>query len=72
MGLDADEERHLIFTFTKLNPSPARRRTGAQPPPLWSGEEHLRELLGDRVELETLERDVREMEYLLTVGRKRS
>ena len=26
---------------------------GAQPPPLWGGEEHLRGLLGDRVELHT-------------------
>jgi SAM-dependent methyltransferase len=34
---------------------------GVQPPPLWGGEDHLRELLGDRVELETLERDVLEV-----------
>ena len=31
---------------------------GAQPPPLWGGEDHLRGLLGDRVELEKVERDV--------------
>jgi len=31
---------------------------GAQPPPLWGGEEHLRGLLGDRVALTQQERDV--------------
>jgi SAM-dependent methyltransferase len=31
---------------------------GAQPPPLWGSEAHLRELLGHRVEVRTLERDV--------------
>jgi hypothetical protein len=34
---------------------------GAQPPPLWGGEDHLRELFGDRVEWGTLERDVLEV-----------
>jgi SAM-dependent methyltransferase len=34
---------------------------GAQPPPLWGGEEHLRGLLGDRVELEKLEKGVLEV-----------
>lgn len=34
---------------------------GAQPPPLWGGEDHLRGLLGDRVELEKVERDVLEV-----------
>jgi SAM-dependent methyltransferase len=34
---------------------------GAQPPPLWGGEAHLRDLLGERVELERLERDVLEV-----------
>jgi SAM-dependent methyltransferase len=29
---------------------------GAQPPPLWGGEGHVRELFGDRVELETVEK----------------
>src|SRR3954454_23316885 len=29
-----------------------------QPPPLWGGEDHLRALLGDRVELERVERDI--------------
>jgi SAM-dependent methyltransferase len=31
---------------------------GVQPPPLWGGEDHLRELFGDRVEIEKLERGV--------------
>jgi SAM-dependent methyltransferase len=30
---------------------------GAQPPPLWGSEEHVRELFGDRVELHTLVRE---------------
>jgi SAM-dependent methyltransferase len=34
---------------------------GAQPPPLWGGEDHLRDLLGDRVELETIEKGVLEV-----------
>jgi SAM-dependent methyltransferase len=38
-------------------PAPA----GAQPPPLWGGEEHLRGLLGDRVQLSTSRRDVLEV-----------
>jgi SAM-dependent methyltransferase len=34
---------------------------GAQPPPLWGGEDHLRELFGDRVVFHTLTRDVLEV-----------
>lgn len=34
---------------------------GAQPPPLWGGEEHLRGLLGDRVDLEKVEKGVLEV-----------
>ncbi|MGN6588382.1 MAG: class I SAM-dependent methyltransferase [Solirubrobacterales bacterium] len=34
---------------------------GVQPPPLWGGEDHLRELFGEQVELERLERDVLEV-----------
>lgn len=48
----------LFGTMKPFAPPPP---PGAQPPPLWGGEEHLRELLGDRVELETLERDVLEI-----------
>jgi SAM-dependent methyltransferase len=48
----------LFRTIGPFAPTPP---PGAQPPPLWGGEEHLRELLGDRVELDTLERDVLEV-----------
>lgn len=34
---------------------------GAQPPPLWGGEEYLRDLLGEEVELETVEKGVLEV-----------
>jgi SAM-dependent methyltransferase len=34
---------------------------GAQPPPLWGGEDHLRELFGDRVELDKVEKGVLEV-----------
>jgi SAM-dependent methyltransferase len=34
---------------------------GAQPPPLWGGEDHLRGLLGDRVELTKVEKGVLEV-----------
>jgi hypothetical protein len=45
----------LFRTMAPFAPPPP---PGAQPPPLWGSEDHLRELLGDRVELRTLERDV--------------
>jgi SAM-dependent methyltransferase len=48
----------LFRTIGPFAPTPP---PGAQPPPLWGGEDHLGELLGDRVELETLERDVLEV-----------
>ena len=48
----------LFRTIGPFAPTPP---PGAQPPPLWGGEEHLRELLDDRVDLETLERDVLEV-----------
>jgi SAM-dependent methyltransferase len=44
----------LFRTMGPFMPAPP---PGAQPPPLWGSEEHLRELLGERVELETLERE---------------
>ncbi|MET0306347.1 MAG: methyltransferase domain-containing protein [Solirubrobacterales bacterium] len=47
--------------FRTIGPFAPPPPPGAQPPPLWGGEDHLRELLGDRVELETLERDVLEV-----------
>ena len=47
--------------FRTMGPFAPPPPPGAQPPPLWGGEEHLRELFGDRVEFETLERDVLEI-----------
>lgn len=48
----------LFRTMGPFAPAPP---PGAQPPPLWGVEEHLRELFGERVELEQLERDVLEV-----------
>jgi SAM-dependent methyltransferase len=45
----------LFKTMGPFMPAPP---PGVQPPPLWGREDHLRELFGDRVELEKLERDV--------------
>ena len=45
----------LFRTMGPFMPAPP---PGAQPPPLWGSEDHVRELFGDRVELETLERDL--------------
>jgi SAM-dependent methyltransferase len=47
--------------FKTMGPFAPPPPPGAQPPPLWGSEEHLRGLLGDRVELRTLERDVLEV-----------
>jgi len=47
--------------FRTIGPFAPPPPPGAQPPPLWGGEEHLRELLGDGVELDTLARDVLEV-----------
>ena len=44
----------LFRTMGSFAPPPP---PGAQPPPLWGGEDHVRELFGDRVEWRTLERD---------------
>jgi SAM-dependent methyltransferase len=44
----------LFREMGKFMPPPP---AGAQPPPLWGSEEHVRELFGDRVELETVEKD---------------
>ncbi len=48
----------LFRTIGPFAPTPP---PGAQPPPLWGGEEHLGDLFGDRVEFERLERDVLEV-----------
>lgn len=47
--------------FRAMGPFAPTPPPGAQPPPLWGGEEHLRELLGERVELGRLERGVLEV-----------
>ena len=43
----------LFKTMGGFMPAPP---PGVQPPPLWGSEDHLRELFGDRVELENVER----------------
>jgi SAM-dependent methyltransferase len=43
--------------FKTMGPFAPPPPPGAQPPPLWGGEDHVRELFGDRVDLHTLERD---------------
>lgn len=48
----------LFRTIGPFAPAPP---PGAQPPPLWGGEDHLRELLGERVELDRLDRDILEV-----------
>jgi SAM-dependent methyltransferase len=48
----------LFKTMAEFAPPPP---PGAQPPPFWGSEEHLRGLLGDRVELRPLQRDVLEI-----------
>jgi SAM-dependent methyltransferase len=45
----------LFRTMGPFAPSPP---PGAQPPPLWGREDHVRELFGDRVEVRAFERDV--------------
>ena len=43
--------------FKTMGPFAPPPPPGAQPPPLWGGEEHVKELFGDRVDFRTLERD---------------
>ena len=54
-------EGMLGALFRTMGPFAAPPPPGAQPPPLWGSEDHLRELMGDRVEWRTLERDVLEI-----------
>ena len=54
-------EGMLGALFRLMGPFAAPPPPGAQPPPLWGSEEHLRELMGARVEWRTLERDVLEI-----------
>ena len=54
-------EGQIGALFKTMGPFAPAPPPGAQPPPLWGGEEHLRELFGDLVEWRTLERDVLEV-----------
>jgi SAM-dependent methyltransferase len=47
--------------FRTMGPFAPPPPPGAQPAPLWGGEDHVRELFGDRVEWRMLERDVLEI-----------
>jgi SAM-dependent methyltransferase len=47
--------------FRTMGPFAPPPPPGAQPPPLWGREAHVRELFGDRVDFRTLERDVLEV-----------
>ena len=44
--------------FRAMGPFAPPPPPGAQPPPLWGGEDHLRELFGERVDWRTLEREM--------------
>jgi SAM-dependent methyltransferase len=44
--------------FRTMGPFAPPPPPGAQPPPLWGGEDHVREVFGDRVAWRTLERDM--------------
>jgi len=54
-------EGMLGALFRTMGPFAAPPPPGAQPPRLWGSEDHPRELMGDRVEWQTLERDVLEI-----------
>ncbi|HYY83342.1 MAG TPA: class I SAM-dependent methyltransferase [Beijerinckiaceae bacterium] len=47
--------------FRAMGPFAPPPPSGAQPPPLWGSEDHVREMFGDRVDLHTLERDTLEV-----------
>jgi SAM-dependent methyltransferase len=47
--------------FRAMGPFMPPPPEGAQPPPLWGGEDHLRNLLGDRVELDKVEKGILEV-----------
>jgi len=47
--------------FRTMGPFAPPPPPGAQPPPLWGNPDHVRELFGDRVDLEMLERHVLEV-----------
>ena len=47
--------------FRTMGPFAPPPPAGAQPPPLWGSEDHLRELFGDRVRFRLLERQIIEV-----------
>jgi SAM-dependent methyltransferase len=47
--------------FKTMGPFAPPPPPGAQPPPLWGSEAHVRELFGDRIQIRTEERDVLEV-----------
>ena len=47
--------------FRTMGPFAPPPPPGAQPPPLWGGEDHVKELFGDRVDLRTLDREMLEI-----------
>jgi ubiquinone/menaquinone biosynthesis C-methylase UbiE len=47
--------------FATMKPYAPAPPPGAQPPPLWGSEDHVRELFGDRVDFHTVERDMLEV-----------
>ena len=51
-------EGMLGALFRTMGPFAAPPPPGAQPPPLWGSQEHLRSLMGERVEWRMLEREV--------------
>jgi SAM-dependent methyltransferase len=55
--LNSTPEAMIGALFRAMGPFAPPPPPGAQPPPLWGGEDHVRELFGDRVDWRTLERD---------------
>ena len=51
-------EGMLGALFRTIGPFAPPPPAGAQPPPLWGSEEHVRDLFGDRAEWNSVERDV--------------
>jgi SAM-dependent methyltransferase len=47
--------------FRTMGPFAPPPPPGAQPPPLWGGEDHMRELFGDRVDWRSFEREMLEV-----------
>jgi SAM-dependent methyltransferase len=54
-------EGMLGALFRTIGPFAPPPPPGAQPPPMWGSEDHLAELFGDRVDWQTLERDLLEI-----------